>query len=95
MSFAESSQLREIGERAFYKTSITEVQIPASVQSIGWAAFVNCYSLSSIVFAEGSQLKEIGEWAFYDCENLKSITIPKAAEIDPKAFKSSVIITRK
>ena len=43
---------------------------------------------------EGSQLKEIGEWAFDGCDNLKSITIPKDTEVDPKAFESSVIITR-
>ena len=38
-------KLREIGEWAFYNTGIAEVQIPASVQSIGWAAFFQCKNL--------------------------------------------------
>ena len=73
-----------------------EVQIPASVQTIGEKTFLFCHSLSSVVFAEGSQLKKIGKQTFYDCENLKSITIPKAANVHPEAFKNStVLITRK
>ena len=39
VTFAEGSQLREIGKYAFYETGIAEVQIPASVQSIGACAF--------------------------------------------------------
>ena len=39
VTFAEGSQLREIGNCAFYKTGLTEVQIPVSVQSIGEGAF--------------------------------------------------------
>ena len=39
VTFAEGSQLREIGKYAFYETGLTEVRIPASVQSIGAYAF--------------------------------------------------------
>ena len=39
MTFASGSQLREIRKSAFDKTSLTEVQIPASVQTVGPSAF--------------------------------------------------------
>ena len=66
MTFAEGSQLQEFGDYAFYETGITEVQIPASVQTIGEGAFSGCESLQRVTFAEGSQLREIGKDAFYE-----------------------------
>ena len=75
MTFAEGSQLREIGERAFWNTVIAEVQIPASVQSIGKSAFYECENLQKVTFTEGSQLKEIGKDAFL-WTSLTEIEIP-------------------
>ena len=43
--------------------------------SIGWFAFYNCSSLTSITIPEG--VTNIGEYAFYNCSSLTSITIPE------------------
>ena len=64
MSFAEDSQLKEIGAHAFSNTSLAEVHIPASVQNIGEDAFCQCKSLECALFAKGSQLREIRKDAF-------------------------------
>ncbi|MBQ3502769.1 MAG: leucine-rich repeat protein, partial [Clostridia bacterium] len=44
------------------------------LQSIGYAAFAYCDSLSSVTIPEG--VTSIGEWAFEKCTSLSSITIP-------------------
>ena len=60
----------------------TDVVIPTTspdgdiVTSIGYGAFQNCTSLTSVTFAEGSQLTSIGGRAFSDCTSLASIEIP-------------------
>ena len=55
-----------------------EVVIPSEhkglpVTSIGYRAFYNCTSLTSVTFAEGSQLESIGDDAFYRCSSLEDI----------------------
>ena len=68
-----------IGESAFYESSITSIEIPASVKTIGNRAFQNCYSLISVTFDEGSKLTSIGNNAFYYC-GIESISIPASVE---------------
>ena len=80
MTFAEGSQLREIGEWAFYETGLTEVHIPASVRTIGERAFEYCENLQRVTFAEGSQLREIGEWAFRET-GIAEVQIPASVQI--------------
>lgn len=47
-----------------------------SVTSIGYGAFSNCTSLTSITLPEG--VTNIGDGAFYKCTNLISITLPES-----------------
>ena len=66
-----------------YTGTATEVIIPSAyngcaVTSIGYQAFYNCRSLTSITFGENSKLTSIGSYAFNDCESLTSITIPSS-----------------
>ena len=73
----ENSQLETIGDYAFYQNRIIEdVEIPASVKSIGNHAFDDCYSLSSITFAPNSSLETIGDYAFANSDNVEEITLP-------------------
>ena len=59
--------------------------IPNSVTSIGWYAFIGCTSLTSITIPDG--VVSIGEYAFCGCSSLTSITIPNGVtEIGWKAF---------
>ena len=65
------------------------VSIPASVTSIGAAAFIYCPSLETVTFGQDSQLVSIGTWAFQYCTNLANITLPDGLElIDDYAFSS-------
>ena len=52
--------------------------IPDTVTSIGYYAFQNCRSLTSVNFGENSQLTRIGTCAFHSCYSLTSITIPSS-----------------
>ena len=59
--------------------------IPNSVTSIGYFAFANCSSLTSVAIP--NSVTEIRDYAFYSCTNLASVTIPNSiAEIRYYAF---------
>lgn len=75
-----------IGESAFYESRITFIGIPASVETIGNCAFMNCHSLTSVTFDEGNKLTSIGNHAFLS-SNISSISIPASVEtIEVGAF---------
>ena len=59
-----------------YCSSITSVNIPNSITSIGNAAFYNCSGLTSVTIP--NSVTSIGESAFYNCSGLSSITIPNS-----------------
>ena len=50
--------------------SVTYNGITYSVTYIGWAAFSECYGLTSITIP--NSVTSIGEWAFSDCDGLKT-----------------------
>ncbi len=56
-----------IGAEAFYGTTITSLDIPSTVATIGDGAFAYCRKLQSVSFDDsGSSDQVIGDWAFYD-----------------------------
>ena len=66
-------------------TSLTTIEIPASVETIKYSAFNGCTSLKTVTFEKGSELKTIeGYYQFYgafsDCTSLTSIEIPASVE---------------
>ena len=68
-------------------SSLTSIEIPASVETIGNTAFSDCSSLATVTFEKGSRLKTIGNNAYYRCTSLTSIEIPASVEtIEKKAF---------
>ena len=68
-------------------TSLTTIEIPASVETIDWYTFSDCTSLQTVTFEKGSKLKMIEYGAFYDCTSLTSIEIPASVEtIGENAF---------
>ena len=108
VTFEKGSQLKTIAgdsyDGAFSDcSSLTSIEIPASVETIGKEAFKRCSSLATVTFEKGSQLKIIGGGysssshfgtysdyygAFSDCTALTSIEIPASVEtIEATAFK--------
>ena len=90
----EGSVLETIGDYAFEGNSnIEDVEIPASVLTIGNYAFYNCTELSSLTFADGCALKSIGAFAFANYDSYDAsyyfteLTIPASVEtIGANAF---------
>ena len=54
--------------------SLTEFEVPASVQKISWA-FSQCTGLKKVTFASGSQL-DVLIGAFYRCSSLNQVELP-------------------
>ena len=68
------NDVTNIGDSAFYGSSLTMVVIPNSVETIGAGAFDLCLNLTSVALSSG--LTTIGEDAFYECNSLTNIIIP-------------------
>lgn len=95
VSLSPNSQLKTImGNRsASYNTggafycckSLTSINIPASVEIIGYWAFDHCHALRTVTFQPNSRLK-IMDGAFWVCESLTSIEIPAGIEILESTF---------
>ena len=110
VTFEKGSQLKTIqgGASSLYYgaffgcTSLTSIEIPASVETIGVAAFKNCTALTTVTFEKGSQLKTIEGGAkdsnyygaFCGCTSLTSIEIPASVEtIGSTAFRGCTALT--
>lgn len=63
--------VKSIYEGAFSSTSITYIEIPDSVTSIGKDAFGSCFSLTSTTIPDS--VTSIGSHAFYNCTSLTSV----------------------
>lgn len=57
-------------------TSLNNIVIPNSIESIGSRAFLICTNLKTIIIPES--VNTIGEWAFSGCSSLTSITLPSS-----------------
>ena len=87
-------QVIGIGDKAFEKTRLTSITIPAGVTCIGSYAFRKCDGLASVTFEPESKLTSIGDWAFYACKRLTSIAIPDSVtSVGEYAFTGSGLIS--
>ncbi|MDE5600361.1 MAG: leucine-rich repeat domain-containing protein, partial [Oscillospiraceae bacterium] len=59
----------------------TSYSIPDSVQSIGWYAFYDCSSLTSVTYKGISEPKNPSS-VFYDCTSLTSVDVPTNYEVN-------------
>ena len=62
-----------IGERAFYDSQITSVELPASLREIRTNAFENCKNLTEINIP--AEVMYIDTYAFRDCTSLSYFTV--------------------
>lgn len=69
-----SDNLTNLSTCMFRYCSISNIDIPESVTSIGSQAFSNCYSLTSITIPHN--VTYLGSWAFGYCDSLTTINIP-------------------
>lgn len=77
---AKGNALTEIGDSAFYMSAIKEMNLPASLRTIGEFCFASCSQLASVTFGnktDGSALEKIGGACFTGCTSLNSVTIYK------------------
>ena len=86
-SSIEGVPVKKIAENAFTGcSSLTEVSVPGSVETIGDYAFQNCSRLKRVTIAKG--VSRIGKGAFMDCSSLTEINIPEGVEaIEASTFE--------
>lgn len=78
-------KIKKVSTLGFSYCKLTEIEIPSSVETIGYCAFISCNSLTSVILHEG--IKSIGESAFQECSSLTSISIPETVtNINTNAF---------
>lgn len=68
--------LKSIGIAAFLTSGLGSVQIPNSVEYIGYNAFNGCRGLTEVQL--GNSLRYIGSGCFYYCDKLESIELPES-----------------
>ena len=79
-----------IGDEAFKNyTSLTEIEVPNSVESIGNRTFSGCINLKNIIIPKG--VKSIGDETFKYCMSLTGIEIPDSVESIGKGTFSGCI----
>ena len=66
--------IREIEDRAFFRSNLVSVSLPGSVERIGRESFYQCTALRDVELSEG--LKTIEADAFTNCDKLREIEIP-------------------
>ena len=82
-----NSYIQKLEEHPFYimrfiERSIENIKL-SNATSIGYSAFSNCSSLTSVAFPNAIR---IGDNAFDSCSSLTSVDIPNATRIDSYAF---------
>ena len=93
LNLSGCTQLTSIGRQAFDQTSITSLNLPASLKSIEMDAFRDCKSLTAVNIASGSQLQTISITAFSG-SNISSINLDNCTQltnIGNKAFYNTPI----
>lgn len=81
--------LKEIGEGAFYNSSVTEISIPDDIVKISENAFRNSSSLTSVILGQG--VKALGDNAFNGCINIISAKLPEGLKvIGENAFSGNI-----
>ncbi len=76
-----ASDITEIGDRAFLKTSKLEsFTVPAKLSYIGYNAFAES-GVREVSFETGSVISDIRDGAFMNCLSLENITLPDTVKV--------------
>lgn len=85
--------LTAIGDGALMDARLTEVDLPAGVESIGRDAFAQCRSLTRVALPEG--VTEVADRAFEGCEQLAEVSLPSTLQtVGARAFLGCVSLQK-
>ena len=85
------SKVKVINELAFeYNEKITSIDL-GEVETVGFAAFLECTNLSSVVFSK--KLTSLPEHMFDGCASLNKVTVPNHIKSISTAFIKSGIVS--
>lgn len=72
--------VKSIGERALSESchALREINLPDSLESIGWGAFEDCFALEKIKIPD--KVKNLSGSTFFRCLGLSEVTLPKNLE---------------
>lgn len=71
-------------------TSLRAVDVPSTVQELGWGAFEGCTALTDVTLQRG--VMRLQNRAFYGCLSLERITLPSTIErICDRAFQGTAL----
>lgn len=84
--------ITKIGQCAFLRvSSLKEITLPATLETVGQYAFEYCSSLEKVKF--GSKITSIGSFAFYSCGALDYVYLPKSIRsIGSCAFRTTMAV---
>lgn len=87
-----AASMSEIGDEAFLDcSSLTAIQFPALLESVGANAF-NGSGLTSVDMTDLGNMSEIGDWAFANCASLANVTLAEGiTKVGEGAFFGSAI----
>ena len=81
ITFEAPARVKSIGTFAFQGSGLTELNIPASLQTVDWSAF-GFSKLKKITVADGSQLQFINKEAFNGCKDLEEFTFEGSSTLN-------------
>lgn len=67
------SSLKQIGDRAFFNSGITAVDLPDGIEKVGKMAFSHCPFLEKAIIP--GSINNLGDRAFTECHKLKDVTV--------------------
>ena len=73
----EGYKVTQIAANAFQDCTFQQISLPASLESIGRAAFYNCVNLYAVKNFDKTQVTKILSETFYNCTKLYSIKLPQ------------------
>ncbi len=77
--------VHEFEDKAFFRSKLVSLTLPASMERIGRECFDQCIFLKEITLSDG--LKSIGTEAFANCDRLQQLVIPAGVtDIEEAAF---------
>ena len=70
--FQPTSTFKKMGTWTFVGSGLEKLELPASLETLGTAAFNGCAKLKTVTVADGSKLQMVGQYSFAGCTSLES-----------------------